>query len=257
MHKALCLILLAVSLSQAGEPLTAAPPPAITLKSPGVKTVISAPPFAVGSFQIFAIENYSGSVTWEVEGDCIKLHELTKAATRIEWPDGNGDPVLTDIATGTLLIRGQKAGTAKLSAWGVVDGKAKKLASRTIEVGGGAPDPFPKPDPKPEPYTGKLRLLVIEETEEAANNRGQYFTDETLAAYLKAKCSHRPRVADQNVKDATGNPPADIAPWLALAKGKKLPQWYVIKPTGEILISGDMPGTPADMLKKLKEIAGE
>lgn len=251
MYKALAFILLSVPLSLAADA------PAIKLRSPEVVVRVVAPALKVGEFQVFGLDNYTGSITWELEGDCVKLHELKEAVKRIDWPDGADAPVMTDIASGTLIIRGQSAGTAKLSAWGVIDGKAKKLASKTIIVEGASPKPDPKPDPKPQPYTGKLRLLIIEETEQAANNRGAFFNDEPLATYLREKCSHRPRIVDQDTKDVSGNPPLDIAPWLALAKGKKLPQWFVLKPTGEILLSGDMPDTPAKLLAALKGVAGE
>lgn len=251
MRTAICLILCAM-VAQAAD----TSPPAIKLRSPEAIVRVTAPGLKVGEFQVFGIDNYTGSVTWEVEGDCVKLHELATAAKRIEWPDGADAPVLTDVAAGTLLIRGMKPGQAKLAAWGVVEGKAKKLASRTITVEGFAPSPDP-PKPDPKPYVGKLRLLIVEETATAADNRGQFFTDEPLAAFLKDNCSHRPRIVDQDVKDETGNPPSDIAPWLALAKGKKLPQWFVLKPSGEILVSGDMPETPAKLLAALKGVIGE
>lgn len=128
-----------------------------------------------------------------------------------------------------------------------------------VKIGQGAippPDPKPQPNPAPQPFAGKWRILIVEETADAANNRGAFLSDKELNDYIHAKCSSKPRIVDQDVKDATGKPPKDMVPWLNLAKGKRLPQLYVVADDGNILWQGDLPNTPAATLAVLKAIGG-
>lgn len=132
-----------------------------------------------------------------------------------------------------------------------------EIKNVTLDVNAG-PRPPPEPDPKPEPkpYVGKFRMVVIEETEQAANNRGQFFADADLQAYLAAKLSGKARIADQNVVDPTGKPPRDLVPYLERAKGKPLPQVYLVGDDGTILYEGDLPKTPAELLATLRKVGG-
>lgn len=145
-----------------------------------------------------------------------------------------------------------------------VGGAAKDVIRRTIEVTGARPPPIdddvkpmPDPKPKPEPYAGKFRMVVIEETDMAASNRAAFFADKDLLAYLKTKLSGKVRVADQDVKDETGVPPKDLVPYLNRAKGKALPQVFLVTDGGTVLMEGDLPKTPAELLATIKKAVGE
>lgn len=141
-----------------------------------------------------------------------------------------------------------------------VGGDAKSVIRRTLEVTGARPPPEPipdpKPDPKPAPYVGKFSMVVIEETEMAANNRGAFFADKELRDYLATKLNGKPRIADKDVVDSTGQPPKDLAPYLNHAKGKGLPQLYLIAPDGAVLYEGNLPKTPAELIALVKKVGG-
>ena len=144
-----------------------------------------------------------------------------------------------------------------------VGGDAKSVIRRTLEVTGARPPPIdpipaPKPQPKPDPtpYVGKFSMVVIEETEMAANNRGSFFADKELHAYLATRLVGKPRIADKDVVDSTGQPPKDLAPYLNHAKGKGLPQLYLIAPDGAVLYEGNLPKTPAELIATVKKVGG-
>ena len=143
-----------------------------------------------------------------------------------------------------------------------VGGAAKDVIRRTLDVMGARPSPppepvpDPKPTPKPDPYTGKFSMVVIEETNVAANNRGQFFADKELRDYLATKLVGKPRIADKDVVDASGQPPKDLAPYLNHAKGKGLPQLYLIAPDGTVLFEGNLPKTPAELIATVKKVGG-
>lgn len=140
-----------------------------------------------------------------------------------------------------------------------IGGDAKAVIRRTIDVEAGEgprppPDPIPDPKPTPKPYTGKFSMVVIEETTDAANNRGQFFADRELQDYLAAKLTGKARIADKDVVDASGNPPKDLVPYLDRAKGKTLPQVYLVAPDGTVLMEGDLPKTPKELLAVLRKV---
>jgi len=108
---------------------------------------------------------------------------------------------------------------------------------------------------------GPKYIVVIEETQDTATARGVYWTDAALNARLKAK-GHTKRIADKNTVDATGKPPADLAPYIARANGsgKGLPQLFIVDAggasTGEMIFQGDLPATPAALLELLTKVGG-
>jgi len=144
-----------------------------------------------------------------------------------------------------------------------VGGDAKSVIRRTLDVSSNVgprpppdPTPDPKPTPTPAPYTGKFSMVVIEETDVAAYNRGQLFADKELRDYLATKLVGKPRIADKDVVDASGQPPKDLAPYLNHAKGKGLPQLYLIAPDGTVLYEGNLPKTPAELIATVKKVGG-
>lgn len=135
------------------------------------------------------------------------------------------------------------------------------ILTADVRVSGLDPVPDPKPpgpDPKPDPLPpiAKAWVVVVEETTEAANNRGKYFQSPDLHQFFRSK-QWSYRVADKDVQGIGGSPPRDLKPWLDRASGKKLPWMFVIDAQGVEYFSGPVPNTPQGLLAELKRIGGE
>lgn len=129
------------------------------------------------------------------------------------------------------------------------------VASYSLAVSIGAVVP-PGPSPAPLPPIAKAWVVVIEETAEAAAGRGAYLADRPLGDYVRAK-GWKVRLADKDVRDASGQPPRDLAPYLAQAAGKALPLYWVVDAAGTVRGHGPLPATPAAFLATLRAIGGE
>lgn len=169
MRQALCFILLSFSLSQAAEPLQALAAPAITLKSPGPKAVVSVPPLPdlqLDRFRWFGLDNHQGPITWEIEGDAAGFIEFPTAAKVFGKTDTSGaEPVFSDVPAGSVVLWGRKPGDVKLSAWGVVDNRAKRLATIVLTVEGARPPPVsPLPPVEPPGKEGIYFMIVTPNT---------------------------------------------------------------------------------------------
>jgi hypothetical protein len=155
----------------------------------------------------------------------------------------------------------------KLIAIGLTkDGKTTKetAAPHTVKIVG-TPDPKPPdppgpippdpPKPPPGPIT-KAWVVVVEENTQASAIRGLYFADPALKDYIVKK-GWKFRSTDKNVKDASGNTPADLKPYVDIAKDKTLPWLFVIDQSGKLPYEGALPSSPAEMLALLKKIGGD
>lgn len=211
-------------------------------------------PVEVERYRWYSVQDYSGPVTWMAEGTSVGMKEVGKELTLFGTAHGQSEPGEYPIPAGALIVWGRSEGLTKAQAWGVVDGKAKQLLTLSFLVGPAPPKPDPKPIPDPKPVKGKLHgYIVVEETSTSWPERG--LTMATTAAWADANKVAR-RWVDQNVKDVTGNPPKDMAPWLNRAKGKNLPMVYLVTEKGEILFEGELPLTSdgfLTLLKKYKE----
>lgn len=120
------------------------------------------------------------------------------------------------------------------------------------------PDPGPAPDPNPPvpptPIT-KAWVVIIEETEDARNNRGQMMLDRDLVAYIQAK-KWKSRIADKDVVDSLGKVPTDLAPYINRAKTKGIPYYCVVDQDGKIRSEGTVPDTASEFLSLLKKVGG-
>lgn len=119
-----------------------------------------------------------------------------------------------------------------------------------------APAPVPPPGGKvdPPPSAGPLYLVVIG-TATGAAERGQLYADPALQSYLKIK-GHHVRLVDENVVGPDGKPPADVAPYLARAQGKALPQLFLVDQAGHVLYAGPLPTTAPGIIALLKSRGG-
>ena len=117
--------------------------------------------------------------------------------------------------------------------------------------------PQPMPGPAPVPVTAsKLFIVIVEETSDAAATRGAVFADAALSARMRDK-GHVWRVVD---KDVVGpdrlTPPEDVKRFLALAKGKALPQVYLVDDKGKTRYAGPTPATAVELLALLAQWGG-
>lgn len=148
----------------------------------------------------------------------------------------------------------------KLRAVSTKDGKTQIETARA-QVVVGEPDPpvpvppGPGPGPLPPAPITRAWVVVVEETAEAAGERGRLFTDKPLREFLAAK-GWKLRVVDKDVRDGSGNPPPDVKPYLERSSGKKLPQVYIVDQDGAVRHEGALPLDPAQVLDLLRKIGG-
>ena len=133
----------------------------------------------------------------------------------------------------------------------------KDIVTANLVVGNTAPQPPPQPKPPgPVAQQDGIFIVIIEETGQAAETRGAMLGNNELAAHMAAK-KEKFRVIDQNVKSANGQPPADVVRFLNQAKGKPLPQIYIVDKTGVQLNPGEAcPATAQGILDILARYGG-
>lgn len=163
-QKALAFVAtLLVGVSFAADPITTAEQkqPARIVASPA--TVVEQPkpgvpvPCDVGKFIFLELTGYRGDVSWDfsASGIVALLPDAPAGATAEYYPgikQGESAPVWHKLPSKTSVpCLGVKEGTVTISAWVVVENRAKKAAEITVQVGNG-PRPPPdeiKPPPKP------------------------------------------------------------------------------------------------------------
>lgn len=165
-----------------------------------------------------------------------------------------------------LRVIGYTPGTAFVVVTSAKSGKLQPLFVVKVTVHGQGPQPQPvppgpgptpdppKPDPAP-PVAGKLFVVVVEETRDAAANRGVWFTDKELWAYFREK-GHRLRVVDKDVKDADGRTPADVKRFVDDTGNGGTPRLYLVGEDGKTRRAGPMAKTPAELISLLKQYGG-
>jgi hypothetical protein len=114
------------------------------------------------------------------------------------------------------------------------------------------PAPVPPPiPPEPKPVAGPLWLVVVEETGDAKPDRGAFWRSPFTLAAVKG---HTVRRTDKDAKDKEGNAPADLAPYIARASGKALPQLYVVASNGAVLSEGALPASGAALQSLMSKL---
>ncbi len=164
-------------------------------------------PLAVKSYRWFSVKNYTGAVTWEIEGDTKSawFKELDKPRSVVGEVNGSGDPTFAEIPAGAVVVYGKSKGTVKLVALGVIDGKAKRFPSITIAVDGAEPIPPvpPVPPVPPNPVAAKLFVVVVEEERSRTPEIAAVIGDTNYWSGLKAK-GHDWRRYDKDTQDPVG-----------------------------------------------------
>ncbi len=157
----------------------------------------------------------------------------------------------------TAVVTARNPGRYRLLAVTAAGDEISDPAICTVVVGEPpAPEPGPAPGPTPQPSPlARAWVVVIEETSESAASRGAFWADRDLVAYVKAK-GWKVRVADKDARDARGQVPADLAPYIARAKTRTLPHLMVVDPEGNPVAEGTLPASAAELLVALKKIGG-
>lgn len=102
-----------------------------------------------------------------------------------------------------------------------------------------------------------VTIIGIYETGEPFPALASYRTDKSFHDALKAR-GHTWRFVDQHVKGTDGQPPRDVAPFIADAQGKTLPRVYLNDTqTGKSLYAGSLSkDDPAAFLSLLDQYDG-
>lgn len=121
------------------------------------------------------------------------------------------------------------------------------------------PGPNPNPDPRPNPR-GPLSLIWIEETADRTPEQAAALTDSELRDAIR-KAGWSLRIADVDVVDEDGNPPSDLAAYIASAKRDGVPRLFAVDAAGAEVFAGKAPANKdefAAILKRLGlSLAGE
>lgn len=183
--------------------------------------------------------------------------EAGPVRVRGRFVDGVGTETRTYKGKQVFTVEAVKTGRVELLVVPLGLKSAADVVRRTVDVDAGTgPQPPPKPEPQPGPVAeGKRYILLVEETADANASRGKLFTDATLFQRIKDR-GHIWRAADKDVRDAAGNVPADLKPYLDRAAGKKLPQVFIVAPDGTVLIQAECPADAATLLELLKRAGG-
>jgi hypothetical protein len=112
------------------------------------------------------------------------------------------------------------------------------------------------PDVVPAPV-GKLFVCVIEETAEppADVDMPGIRSSKPIREYVAVQ-GWDLRIVDKDVKDAAGNPPAELASYLDRAKGQALPWVVAADSKGTLAIDQRCPANAAALLDLLKKYGG-
>lgn len=254
MKMALAFLLLAVGLCAAAEPAPKVDPirlPVVPAPNPPPTPGVVA---SLAGDQLYVIDCDVPCIVLASPPGLVSISEdAGPVKIRGSFVDGGGKAE-------SRVYKGKSVYTVEAVASGRVEllivptgATSGDVIRRTVDVTvGSSPQPTPKPPPDPTPAPVNLwGFVVVEDTSEAVAARGAMLADPTLAALLKSK-GYRWRIVDKDVAGADGKPPVDVAPCLTAAKGKPLPQLFLIDTKGNIVAQSTLTGAAqvVDLLKK-------
>ncbi len=219
-----------------------------------VPVTVDPTPLDVGKYLSYSIDGHTGPITWEIEGSGAGFKECAKALTLFGLVQNTTEPGEYEIPANAVILWGKTPGVVKLHAFGVVEGRAKRLLSKSFVVGGSVPIPDPI-DPVNPIEPGKRIVLIVEETADAAANRAAVFADKGLRDYIAMK-AHLWRCVDKDVVDGKGQTPKDLVPWIEKSKSAGIPRLFITTDKGKILYEGNVPTTADGILTQLKKVGG-
>ncbi len=259
MTKWLLLFVLPIGLADSPEPPVAPVeiPKIFELSPTPVAPVdVAAPlPLTKLHYRWFSIKNYTGATTWEIDVDnVVKVIEVDKPnGFVIGAVEGTDEPTKNDVPLGAVVVTpyGTKEGLVKLVAYGVVNGKAKRLDSIKLLVGPLPPPPLPPvpplPPTPPQPVnplpSPTLKVLMLyERQDKLSKEQTAMFSSEPVHnAITKAGGSwHCWSYTDDTSKESQWWQDAAKRPHSGVA-------WVVISsPKG--FYEGSPPASPADFI---------
>lgn len=210
-------------------------PTVLLAAPPELKLTPDKPTPKVGELVKVSAETTAKAIKWKVLGDCQHVQ------------DSSGRSLVVVVRAGKVSVIAVAASES---------GELSEFAELTFDAA--TPDPVKPPSP-PAPRVGvKLKAVVVYESSEASTAGADYFSSKELAARWRERSHLPPTLADQNVKDPeTGATPVKLKPYIDRARGKTLPQLYLVAAdTGDVLYEGPLPTTPAAMLELLTKIGG-
>lgn len=282
MTKWLLLFVLPIGMVDSPEPPLAPVEPAIiTELSPRPVTPIDVAkplPLSMDRYRWFGIKNYTGSVTWEVsDPTVIDLIEVAVPSIIIGKVEGSDTMTQNAVPAGAVVVTAKAQGLCKLTAYGVVNNKAKKLDSIKLLVGPLPPPPVPPipvppipvPPVPPEPPVppapipdAGLHVLIIEETSQRSKlpaAQAAIFQSKNMANYLNTNCpidsggkTHAWRVYDQNVTLVNEQP------WVQklMSRTRASVPWIVISNPGKGSYEGPLPANDTDAIALIQKYSG-
>lgn len=237
--------------------IVASPGPKAAMPTAGMPVILDP-----GKFVWLDLEGHAGPVTWAFTADGI-----------VDLPEGSGEswgghkqgeakagwhkaPSKTAVP-----CLGVSPGTVTITAWGVVDGKAKRLAALTIAVGPAPPDvkpDEPKPDVKPDPKpVTSFRVFLIYEsgaTYPSAVNTVLY--GNVVESWLNENCTGGKAGWRRRDKDLSGDAdPTMAALWKAVQPSLTTIPCVAVEVNGKAEII-PLEVTPAAMVAKLNTYRG-
>jgi len=114
------------------------------------------------------------------------------------------------------------------------------------------PDPIPPPPPEPT----RLTICIVEDPERTTQTQRDVLVDEGWRGLAMEKHDFLGICPADLIDKRTGKPPPLYAPYLNLAKGKKLP-WVILGDDhGKVIWQGSLPDSPAKFLNLIEKYGG-
>lgn len=213
-----------------------------------------------GKFVWLEVKGYTGPVTWNfsTEGVVALLPEPPAGQAAKEYfpgvLQGESTPQWHKSPSKTAVpCLGVKAGSVTISAWGVLDGKAKKLAALTLQVGPAPPiEPVDPVEPKPVPVTSFRVFIVFESGKTYSADQVSVMSGKVVEEWLDANCTGGNagwRRRDQNLGGEKDPKFAEL--WSAIQPAITTLPMFAVEVNNKVKII-PLEKTPAEMVAKLK-----
>lgn len=238
------------------SPTTAQPAPVLPVGA----TV----PLDAGKFVFLDVQGHTGPITWE----------FSKTGIVALLPDAPAGAVVSDHFPGikqgesapawhkaptknSVPCLGVSTGSTIISAWGVLDGRAKKIAELTMQVGPAPPKPDEPKPVEPKPVVTSFRVFLIYEsgaTYSSAVNSVLYGS--VVEEWLNANCTGGKAGWRRRDKDLSGDAdPTMAAMWNAIKPNVTTIPCVGVEVNGKVELI-PLEATPAAMVEKLKSYRG-
>lgn len=247
------LVAVFVSPLQAQTKIVVSPGPALPMPAAGLALLDP------GKFVWLDLPDAVGPVSWD-----FSVPGLVALP-----PDGTGD-VFGGVKQGSTLPDWHKApsktavpclgvaeGSVTISAWGVVDGRAKRLAQLTLQVGPAPPGPSPQPPgpnppgPTPQPVKSFRVFLTYESGQTITPAQSNVMYGNVVEEYLNANCTGGKAGWRRRDRSLGGeNDQTMAALWAAIQPKLTTVPAIAIEVNGRVEIL-PLEATPAQMVKVL------